>query len=113
VFSCKVHLPRNEDLEEFRVKMNKELPQDVRIFCVLEVSNSFNAKLRTSTREYSYYLPTFLLQSINEMFLGTPPHLQTKPDHPHSTQLTQNEELKESEPKPAHTGIKIMRSQPT
>jgi tRNA U38,U39,U40 pseudouridine synthase TruA len=48
------------------------LPEDIVIFCILEVSNSFNAKLRTSNREYSYYLPSFMLTSINEMFLGNP-----------------------------------------
>ncbi len=59
-------------MEEFRQNLNKMLPEDVKVFCILEVSNSFNAKLRTSNREYSYYLPSFMLMSINEMFLGNP-----------------------------------------
>lgn len=72
VFSCKVHIKKNTDMEEFRQTLNKLLPEDIKVFCVLEVSNGFNAKLRTSNREYSYYLPTFMLMSINEMFLGNP-----------------------------------------
>lgn len=40
------------------------------MFCVIEVSNRFNAKNCTSHREYSYYLPTFLLSSITELYLG-------------------------------------------
>jgi len=40
------------------------------VFCIIEVSNRFNSKNNTSHREYSYYLPTFLLASINEFYLG-------------------------------------------
>lgn len=34
---------------------------EIKIFCVIEVSNRFNAKNSTSHRDYSYYLPTFML----------------------------------------------------
>lgn len=71
VFSCKAHLERGTDFEEFREKLNKEIPEDVRVFTVMEVSSRFNAKTTTSHREYSYYLPTFMLKSINEHYLGT------------------------------------------
>ena len=43
---------------------------EIKVFCVIEVSNRFNAKNCTSHREYSYYLPTFLLSSINQLYLG-------------------------------------------
>jgi tRNA U38,U39,U40 pseudouridine synthase TruA len=51
-------------LEELRAKINADLPQDIKIFCILHVSNNFNAKNNTSYREYSYYLPTFYLTPI-------------------------------------------------
>lgn len=40
------------------------------MFCVLEVSNRFNAKINTSYREYSYYLPTYVLNPIDKCYLG-------------------------------------------
>lgn len=43
---------------------------EIKVFCVIEVSNRFNAKNCTSHREYSYYLPTFLLAPISEIYLG-------------------------------------------
>jgi len=46
------------------------------VFCVIEASNRFNAKINTSHREYSYYLPSFTLASISKDFylgkLGLP-----------------------------------------
>ena len=61
VFSCKVHINREEDDEVFRARLNAILPPDVRVFCVVRCSNRFNAKICTSNREYSYYLPSFML----------------------------------------------------
>lgn len=66
-----MHLPKNPDLEILRFDLNAALPEDVRVFCIIDVSNRFNAKNCTSDREYSYYLPTFMLTSINHLFLGT------------------------------------------
>jgi tRNA U38,U39,U40 pseudouridine synthase TruA len=43
---------------------------EIKVFCVIEVSNRFNSKNQTSHRDYSYYLPTFLLAPIPEFFLG-------------------------------------------
>ena len=43
---------------------------EVRVFCVIQVENRFNSKNCTSNREYSYYLPFFLLAKINELYLG-------------------------------------------
>ena len=71
VFSCKAHIPKNQDYEELRETLNKSLPNDVKVFCIIEVSNRFNAKNFTSNREYSYFLPTFMLTSIHHLFLGS------------------------------------------
>ena len=60
-------------LEDLRAKINEDLPEDIKVFCMLHVSNNFNAKNCTSYREYSYYLPTFLLTSIQKLNLSSPP----------------------------------------
>jgi tRNA pseudouridine38-40 synthase len=71
VFSCKVHMDKTEDEEEVRKRLNKELPEDIRVFCLLQCSNRFNAKNCTSNREYSYYLPSFMLMKITEIYFGS------------------------------------------
>ena len=43
---------------------------EVKCFCIIEVSNKFNAKNCTSYREYSYYLPSYTLIANNKCFLG-------------------------------------------
>ena len=53
--------------------MNSLLPKDVKIFAVVPAANRFDAKLATSHREYSYFLPTFMLTSIKKMNLESPP----------------------------------------
>lgn len=65
----------DEHLEELRHKLNNEaLPKDeIKIFSLLPVSNRFNAKNNTNYREYSYFLPTYMLTPINKMYLATPP----------------------------------------
>jgi tRNA pseudouridine38-40 synthase len=70
VFSCKVHINREEDDESFRARLNAILPPDVRVFCVVRCSNRFNAKICTSNREYSYYLPSFVLTEIKDLYFG-------------------------------------------
>lgn len=65
-------------MEPFRAKLNEaiknllpaENKDEVKVFSVLEVSNRFNAKLAASYREYSYYLPTFVLSPITKIYLG-------------------------------------------
>jgi tRNA pseudouridine38-40 synthase len=108
VFSCKIHLAMKDrsDLsggsdtgfEKLRAKLNQELRsvlkseegtsyQEVKVFCIIEVSNRFNAKLNASFREYSYYLPTFTLAKCHsEFFLGRGKTQQ-------SQQETQNERV--------------------
>lgn len=79
VFSCKVHLSRKmreNHLEDFRQKLNEgiqarlEDKNEIKVFCLVEVSNRFNAKINASYREYSYYLPSFLLTNIYSAYLG-------------------------------------------
>ena len=61
-----------EHLEDLRLKLNEALPSDVKIFSLLQVSNKFNAKNCTSYREYSYFLPTFMLTPLKQLYLNTP-----------------------------------------
>ena len=81
VFSCKVHISKeeresNDGLEDFRKRLNIALNKDskieseVKVFCVIEVSNRFNSKINTSHREYCYFLPTFMLAPISDFYLG-------------------------------------------
>lgn len=81
VFSCKVHAFRElkeNHMEPFRAKLNEHLrnllpeenKEEIKVFCVIEVSNRFNAKINASYREYSYYLPTFMLNPIDECYFG-------------------------------------------
>ena len=42
---------------------------------MVPVANRFDAKLATSHREYSYFLPTYMLVPISEMLLESPPKL--------------------------------------
>lgn len=60
-------------LEELRKKINENLPEDIKIFCLIQVGNKFNAKNMTSHREYSYYLPTFMFTPISQVCLERPP----------------------------------------
>jgi tRNA U38,U39,U40 pseudouridine synthase TruA len=92
-FSCKIHLRREDrsdagggsdkGFERLRGRINEQLRkvcedkegdpdyQEVKIFCLIEVSNRFNAKCNTSYREYSYYLPSFTLSKISsQLYLG-------------------------------------------
>ena len=64
-------MEKDQDEELFRAKLNDLLPSDVKVFCVLRSSNRFNAKNCTSDREYSYYLPSFLLTKITDLYFGT------------------------------------------
>ena len=71
VFSCKIHIDKDEDEEAFRMRLNAVLPADVRVFCVMRCSNRFDAKICTSNREYSYYLPSFMLTKITDLYFGS------------------------------------------
>ncbi len=103
VFSCKVHIDRAEDEEVFRARLNALLPPDVKVFCVVKSSNRFNAKMCTSNREYSYYLPSFMLTKIKDLYFGTGKS-KTKPEP------AAGEEEEKKEPVVKAGGIKIMKT---
>lgn len=63
-----------------RVALNKLLPNDVKIFTVLPVSARFDSKTNTSHREYSYYLPTYMLTHVSQMNLESPPKVEAQTD---------------------------------
>ena len=68
-----------EHLEVMREKLNSDaLPKDVKIFSMFTVSNKFNAKNCTNYREYSYFLPTFMLTSIDNLYLESPKRVATE-----------------------------------
>jgi tRNA U38,U39,U40 pseudouridine synthase TruA len=71
-FSLRVQYPQEMVAEEFRQLVNKELPADMKCFAIMNTSWAFNSKNLTSSREYSYYLPTFMLKPITESYLGHP-----------------------------------------
>lgn len=58
--SAKLH--KFDTDEEMKEKINKLLPEDVKIFKVIEVSQSFDAKDSNNNREYHYILPSFCLK---------------------------------------------------
>ena len=96
-------MEKDEDEEAFRARLNEKLPSDVRVFCVTRCSNRFNAKNCTSNREYSYYLPTFMMTKISDLYFGTGKN--SKPTEPPG-----EKDPKEEEKKPA-SGIKIMKNE--
>lgn len=100
VFSCKVQIDKADDEESFRARLNALLPKDVKVFCVIRSSNRFNAKNCTSNREYSYYLPSFMLTKISDLYFGHPVVKKTTED---------GEEVKEEVKRPK--GIKIMHTE--
>jgi tRNA pseudouridine38-40 synthase len=65
VVSVKLHkLP---DINEDKTKqlMNENLPKDIKIFRIIEMSRSFDAKSNNDNREYHYILPAFCLEPKN------------------------------------------------
>ena len=101
VFSCKVQFDKAESEESFRGRLNALLPKDVKVFCVIRSSNRFNAKNCTSNREYSYYLPSFMLTKISDLYFGHPITKKEEGAQP----IPEEEEVKR--PK----GIKIMHTE--
>jgi tRNA U38,U39,U40 pseudouridine synthase TruA len=108
VFSCKVHLAKDMDEEVFRGKLNAILPKDIKVFCVVRCSNRFNAKITTSSREYSYYLPSFMLTKMSELFFGN--GKDTKEGGP--AVIPTGNVGGEEEKQPTPGKIKIIRKQP-
>jgi len=65
-------------MEALRLKINKQLPQDIKIFCLQPIAQRFNPKNCASHREYSYFLPTFMLTPVTEVCLERPPEFYEK-----------------------------------
>lgn len=104
VFSCKVQIDKADEEESFRARLNALLPKDVKVFCVIRSSNRFNAKNCTSNREYSYYLPSFMLTKITDLYFGHPPVAKKA-----AGESEAGEEVKEEVKRPR--GIKIMHTE--
>ena len=64
--ALKLKMPLNTE-ENLRNNMNKFLPNDVRVHRVQRVTQGFSAKSACTGRTYQYVLPTFLLQSKENM----------------------------------------------
>jgi tRNA pseudouridine(38-40) synthase len=65
VISVKLHKIPDFNEDQMKEELNKKLPQDIRIFRVIEVSPSFDAKDNNNNREYHYILPSFCLEPKN------------------------------------------------
>ena len=94
-----------EHLEDLRLQVNEALPADVKIFSLFSVANRFNAKNCTNYREYSYFLPTFMLTGIDELNLSTPPRQVTEEE-------AKEEESKQEVVKKISAGVKKIVRQP-
>ncbi|KAL3228919.1 tRNA pseudouridine synthase 1 [Nakaseomyces bracarensis] len=58
----------NEDLESLTREVNRQLPDQIRIWRFLPVKKKFTSRIMTSTRHYRYMLPTQLL-SLDRNFI--------------------------------------------
>jgi tRNA pseudouridine38-40 synthase len=62
VVSVKLHKIPDFNEDQIKGELNKRLPQDIKVFRIIEVSPSFDAKENNNHREYHYILPSFCLQ---------------------------------------------------
>ena len=62
VVSCKLHKDPNMDEAEMKRIVNEELPDDVKVFKIIEMSRTFDSKNNNNNREYHYILPSFMLE---------------------------------------------------
>lgn len=86
VFSAKLLIPEIKDkqssfdeekkFEELRAEINAALPPEIKVFCLAPVSQRFDSKNCTSHRVYSYFLPSYTLLPIQQLYLATPPKPQ-------------------------------------
>eukprot|EP01022_Parablepharisma_sp_SALTPOND_P015777 TRINITY_DN2259_c0_g3_i1.p2 TRINITY_DN2259_c0_g3~~TRINITY_DN2259_c0_g3_i1.p2 ORF type:complete len:439 (+),score=51.73 TRINITY_DN2259_c0_g3_i1:145-1317(+) len=63
-FSLKILINPAADFAEYKEKLQKALPKDIKLFALIRGSKRFNTKLCCSSREYLYYLPSFCLQPL-------------------------------------------------
>jgi len=62
VVNCKLHKYEDRNFEDIKKLLNENLPSDIKIFKVLEVSGGFDSKDSNNNREYHYILPSFCLE---------------------------------------------------
>lgn len=60
VCNMKLLVP-GDDLEKARVRINEQLPKDIKVLDVVKVPKSFNARTQRCKVQYQYMLPTFTL----------------------------------------------------
>jgi tRNA pseudouridine38-40 synthase len=65
VVSLKLHKLPDIDEEKTKQMLNEHLPKDIKIFRIIEMSRSFDAKDNNNNREYHYILPSFCLEPRN------------------------------------------------
>lgn len=65
VVSTKLHRSPEFDEDQVKEDLNKRFPGDIKIFRIIEVSPSFDAKENNNNREYHYILPSFCLEPKN------------------------------------------------
>jgi tRNA pseudouridine38-40 synthase len=54
-----------DGVEVLRDKLNDALPQDIRVFGILEAAGSFHSKERCDSRVYEYVMPTYVFAPVN------------------------------------------------
>jgi tRNA pseudouridine38-40 synthase len=64
VVSCRLHKYPDLNENEMKLKVNLELPKDIKIFRFIEVSEHFDSKSNNNNREYNYVIPSFLFEPI-------------------------------------------------
>ena len=64
VVSCRLHKYPDLNENEMKLKVNLELPKDIKIFRFIEVSDHFDSKSNNNNREYNYVIPSFLFEPI-------------------------------------------------
>jgi tRNA pseudouridine38-40 synthase len=64
VISCKLHKYEDRSFDDIKKMLNVDLPSDIKVFKVLEVSGGFDSKDSNNFREYHYILPTFCLEPV-------------------------------------------------
>ena len=66
--SMKLTMPLDMDGREvFRSRVNKFLPEDIRLLAITKVSKNFSAKNACTRRTYQYYMPTYMLKPYEEI----------------------------------------------
>lgn len=62
VVSCKLHRDPKMSEEDMKNLINANLPKDIKIFRMIEMSRTFDSKGDNNNREYHYILPSFMLE---------------------------------------------------